>query len=177
MDQQVKAENIKVCQVCLSLYSVRGILRQKSSRTCNRHCYNAILQNRIGPNRGKKFSQETRHKQRGAKLGIVGEAHPLWQGGQHGERKRLMQQDEYKQWRKSIFERDSYTCQECQSVDKHLHADHIKTWKDYPALRYEISNGRTLCYECHYEITFGRLDREKAVLWGIPAKYRMKVGG
>ena len=56
---------------------------------------------------------------------------------------------EYKQWRKAVFERDSYTCVECHEVGGRLNAHHIKSWADYPKLRFELSNGATLCEECH----------------------------
>jgi 5-methylcytosine-specific restriction endonuclease McrA len=30
-----------------------------------------------------------------------------------------------------------------------LEADHIKPWAYFPSLRFELSNGRTLCRPCH----------------------------
>lgn len=56
---------------------------------------------------------------------------------------------EYNIWRKSIFERDDYTCQECRNRGCYLEAHHIKSWANFPELRYEISNGIVLCLECH----------------------------
>jgi 5-methylcytosine-specific restriction endonuclease McrA len=61
---------------------------------------------------------------------------------------------EYAEWRKSVFERDNYTCQHCglHSGNGHavtLHPHHVKPFATYPELRYEISNGISLCAACH----------------------------
>lgn len=55
---------------------------------------------------------------------------------------------EYIEWRKAVFERDSYTCQECGAKGR-LNAHHVKQWSYHPDLRFDVSNGITLCEECH----------------------------
>lgn len=56
---------------------------------------------------------------------------------------------EAEKWRKAIFSRDDYTCQICTVRGTYLEADHIKPWAFFPELRFELSNGRTLCRPCH----------------------------
>lgn len=59
---------------------------------------------------------------------------------------------DYTNWRKAVFERDEYTCQRCKKKGGNLNAHHIKKWSKHPSLRYEISNGLTLCKICHKEV-------------------------
>lgn len=60
-------------------------------------------------------------------------------------------------WRRFIFERDNYTCQECGAKGVTLNAHHKCSWADYPHLRHNINNGVTLCKPCHCKTTnFGR---------------------
>jgi 5-methylcytosine-specific restriction endonuclease McrA len=56
------------------------------------------------------------------------------------------------QWRKAVKERDNYTCQICGATDKMTVAHHKQPFALFPELRYETSNGITLCYNCHYKL-------------------------
>lgn len=56
----------------------------------------------------------------------------------------------YKEWRTAVFDRDEYKCVLCDNKEgKALHAHHKKSWTDYPELRYDVSNGMTVCENCH----------------------------
>jgi hypothetical protein len=66
---------------------------------------------------------------------------------------------------KEILKRDNYTCQLCQVQGGWLQVDHIKSWAEYPDLRFDENNCRTLCMGCHYFITFKRKLPE-GVTWG-----------
>jgi 5-methylcytosine-specific restriction endonuclease McrA len=54
----------------------------------------------------------------------------------------------HKQWTKEVLERDGYKCQVCGSFES-LIAHHIVEWDDSLELRFELSNGQTLCRGCH----------------------------
>lgn len=55
---------------------------------------------------------------------------------------------QYAIWRSTVYRRDSYRCRECDS-GSFLVAHHIKSWADYPELRFSLDNGITLCEDCH----------------------------
>lgn len=93
-----------------------------------------------------------------------GNRHYNWKGGISSDDKKerlrfrsLLQ--------KKVLSRDNYTCQVCDQYSGNLQVDHIKSWKDYPELRFELSNCRTLCMACHYYVTFKRKLPE-GVIWG-----------
>lgn len=140
----VKPKLRKVCAACGKVFYVRPSWDRV--QTCSRSC---ARKGKPSPWKGRSPSAETREKQRLAKLGIRGEDHWNWRGGAGTERHQLMQQDEYKQWRRGVFERDDYTCHECGVRGGYLEAHHIQSWAEYPELRYELTNGLTLCRRCH----------------------------
>ena len=72
-----------------------------------------------------------------------------WQGGQRSISQRLKDDPRYKIWRKSVFERDNYTCQLCFKIGGYLQSDHIRAKAKYPELAFDTSNGRALCIPCH----------------------------
>src|SRR3990167_9579933 len=78
-----------------------------------------------------------------------GKRHPNWRGGITSERVKIWRSNKYKEWRKTVFERDKYTCQICGNKNGNghrvfLNADHIKSFNQFPELRFDTTNGRTL---------------------------------
>jgi hypothetical protein len=80
---------------------------------------------------------------------LVGPRNPNWKGGRNAEHTRLRKTVRYAEWRTAVFTRDDFTCLKCGVRGGRLEADHIKPFSLFPALRFELSNGRTLCKPCH----------------------------
>lgn len=78
-----------------------------------------------------------------------GENSPHWKGGITPLEKKIRNSHKYKQWRSDVFLRDNWTCQTCNKRGCYLEAHHLKSFSKYPALRFAVSNGVTLCGECH----------------------------
>lgn len=91
----------------------------------------------------KRLSKEHRRK---ISESCQGEKHWNWKGGIAPRSTKTIR---YERWRRSVFERDNYTCQLCFKRGGELNADHIKPWALFPKLRFKLKNGRTLCVKCH----------------------------
>jgi hypothetical protein len=117
-------------------------------------------------NKGKKFgamSEEQKKKISIANKGHIswnkgkkmvwmqGDKNWNWKGGVSPIYRTIRNSIEYEEWRAKVFERDLYTCQMCGQIGGYLEADHIKPFAYFPELRFEVSNGRTLCKPCHKE--------------------------
>lgn len=116
---------------------------------------------------GKRHRCESKEKIRTANSG---DRAPNWRGGLTELHYRERRSERYSAWRKSVFERDNYTCCECgarcsEGNRVRLEADHIKPFSTYPELRCDVSNGRTLCSQCHRKTpTYGAGKNRQAFL-------------
>lgn len=112
---------------------------------------------------GRKMTEEQRAKRRG-------QLASRWKGGISCLNYRIRASAEYKTWRAKVYYRDNYTCVLCLNNRKtkkniRLNADHIKAFSillkenniqnTIEAITcknlWDISNGRTLCFDCHKE--------------------------
>jgi 5-methylcytosine-specific restriction endonuclease McrA len=84
---------------------------------------------------------------------MSGECNPMWIKDRSSLKtpimKRLRNSFQYNIWRDKIFKRDKYLCQVCHIKSNELNAHHIKSFSEYPNLRFNIDNGITLCINCH----------------------------
>lgn len=105
-------------------------------------------------NISKSNSQSTKTLEHLKDIGLKhsGKNHWNWKGGITDELRQLRQTEEYQFWRNKVYARDNWTCQKCNKKLKDLCAHHIKSFKDYPELRYNVSNGQTLCRSCHKKV-------------------------
>jgi len=107
-----------------------------------------------------KYSAVTYHKRFGSWIDALNEAgftenpystgedHYAWSGGST----KFYKTDAGIAWRKAVFQRDNYTCQDCgDDTGNNLNAHHIKRRENHPELELRIWNGVTLCVSCHAE--------------------------
>jgi len=114
--------------------------------------------------RGRTFSEQGKKNiaEANRKRTRRGKDSNFWKGGVTKLTSRIRECSQYKEWRTKVYERDNYVCQQC-GAKGHLNADHItpfsdviyknniKTLEEARACKqlWDISNGRTLCFECH----------------------------
>lgn len=65
------------------------------------------------------------------------------------EDKSIRASKQMSEWRKRVFERDQYTCQECNRKGTYIQAHHIVPYNSDMSLIFEPTNGITLCIGCH----------------------------
>ena len=93
--------------------------------------------------KGHEFDFETWLKIKKANLGRHHSKDTEFKdGGKNCESTKL------KDWKNQVFLRDNWTCTEC-GQHRYVQVHHIKSWKEYPELRFVVSNGTTLCPKHH----------------------------
>ncbi len=73
-----------------------------------------------------------------------------------------------------VLKRDGHACTVCNNTE-HLQVDHILRWSRFPKERFDITNCRTLCKSCHYEVTYGRKLEDKNLAWGNTQKFKERI--
>ena len=105
-------------------------------------------------NLGKKLSSETRQKMSETRRG----RHPEGFRRYVEEKQRLFGDSRdstttrYRAWREAVYARDQNTCQRRGTPNltgNNRNAHHIISWESSVELRFETSNGQTLCRSCH----------------------------
>lgn len=136
-NESLKTNTPIKCLICdEEFYCSKSQQKYRNRKTCSRKCMGIHIQIR------GLIRRATGGKTEGQKNRSIRYSKPI------------------KEWRKAVFQRDDYTCQLCNKRGGVLNADHIKPFAEYPELRLELSNGRTLCIECH----------KKTPTWGVKKK-------
>src|ERR1022692_4646359 len=113
------------CVFCHGIFKRRRIAQRFCSKKCHDDSMRGVEPPALAANRGRK---------------------PRTYFLQHREKHGCA---EDRDWRKAVFSRDNYTCQDCGVKGGRLQAHHIKAFKAFPELRHTLSNGLTLCLDCH----------------------------
>lgn len=121
----------------------------------------AIGKGRIfGATHRKRMSEA--NKRRSLDSWSHGENHMWWKGGKAVLQKGVRVSIEYRQWRRSVLDRDGYRCTECGNTSN-LEVHHIIPFSLLldSSLLFELSNGLTLCKTCHVKTdTYARKPKE-----------------
>lgn len=102
-----------------------------------------------------KFSDEWLANMRYAfthkRVNHSGENHWNWKGGLTSFDQAIRHGRDYTEWRKMVYARDNWSCQECGIYCRsgNIVAHHIKDFKNFPELRFDVDNGITYCRKCH----------------------------
>lgn len=146
---------IRKCDAC-NTSNRRVFFSKKFNYTvCDKHYWHLKLYGRFLSN------EESRENHRRA---ITGKIPWNYKGGRASLNMVVRRCARYKQWVRSIFVRDDFTCQKCLIKGTYLEADHyptrfstiidedgITTYEQAMAcgMLWDQNNGRTLCRKCH----------------------------
>lgn len=139
----------KTCAECGKPYYAANWEIKENRKYCSWDCYGKEWSRRMVEHAHKRKGISSRNNGTFTPERVTGKANINWKGGVTPINQKIRSSLEYEEWRKSILERDNYTCQFCGEIGGHLQVDHIKPFALFPELRLELSNGRTLCLDCH----------------------------
>lgn len=74
-----------------------------------------------------------------------------WKGGVSGEHRTLRKSKAHKVWSSEVYRKNGWHCIDCniKCQKGSIVAHHLQNFADFPDLRFDVSNGVTLCRSCH----------------------------
>lgn len=135
----------KVCLFCKKDFITNCIMPRK--KFCSTSCRSKNFPEINLANLEKRDKEKQREMMRNRK----GEKHFAWISDRNilMEKHRLRGTPEWKDWRAKVFERDVYTCQECEISGVPIEPHHIIPLRVDMKKIFEVKNGITLCRPCH----------------------------
>lgn len=157
-----------ICEKCGALFSVAPYYAKRGQRFCSMVCAGLLRDRQPTPTVscdvcGKSFKKTRNILRRTAHnfcswacytswrrtSGVCsGASSHMWRGGPDLERRRWNKTPEGRAWTQAVKEAADQKCEHC-SATTDLHAHHVKSFRDFPELRVEVSNGLCLCRSCH----------------------------
>ena len=139
----------KNCRECSKpFFTYKAQIDKGGGSYCCRKCFTDYFKKNFKPTLGKTWKHTEEYKKK-LSISRLGKNNPMYRHGEYSGKKRRGLTQPQKEWRKSVFVRDKYTCQSCKKVGGDLQAHHIVPWADSVKLRFDIDNGGTLCVRCH----------------------------
>lgn len=154
---------VTTCKICGTSFQHR-IKNDRIVKYCSRECY-ATSKKGLQPwNKGVPCSEETKNKLSAAFAGIRRSIETEFKKGQFVGKDnvnwiedrtalsplRKHTTGQYKDWRKSVCDRDGWKCKLSEeSCSNKIQVHHILRWSKYPEHRYSMDNAITLCTNHH----------------------------
>ncbi|MCK9626555.1 MAG: HNH endonuclease [Bacteroidales bacterium] len=159
------------CDNCGKIKKIKRKELKLKHHFCNRKCYSLWLKENMKGSKNPMYGVRLRGKKSGG-----------YSNGSSTLKGLIRELIEAKQFKKEVFERDNYTCQDCGKRGGYLEIHHIKefnnilkeflayysqfspiedketlvrlaiTWKDF----WDVNNGIVLCRNCHEKTFVGR---------------------
>ena len=154
----MKPVEIKQCEICTKSVKAYGsVERRATKKFCSRVCrgkhqtnIGVLIKSCLKCGQTIKISGSQKKKGFGFYCSFkcygISKRSPYYKPD---ENHKIRTSWDYTKWRTSVYKRDNFTCQDCGKRGIRLEADHIKPFAFFPELRFELSNGRTLCKDCH----------------------------
>jgi len=140
----VKSNTTDICPICNDKFTYK---KSQNNTYCSVSCAGKARRDRLTVNCAGCGDSVTKKRHHIERVKNVYCDRECWKNSIRSDSFRNTQDE--KKFRKEVFERDDYICQDCGERGGNINAHHIKRVSEYPRLATDIDNGTTLCVECH----------------------------